>query len=151
MSKVNPWLVHLRSLHNGENKLALEVDIEDLGGTVREVAENPLFEALLGPLAARLLIVKSGRGIMVKGKVEFEARLRCAICGRLYESSFCEDLSCEFVSEEEREIVEKELNGAELEQEWLQGDILNLARPLRDTIHLAIPIAPVCGQECEVE
>lgn len=146
--KPKPWLVHLPGLRPGENRFSFEVDIAELGGAVREVAENPLFREVVGPLAVELQIVRSGKKFLVSGKVNFIARLTCATCSRTCENRFSEELASEFVSEGELDVPERELESDELSRELLQGNVLNLSRVIRDAVHLAIPIAPKCGADC---
>ncbi len=148
MRKFRPWLISIPGLRQGENRLKFDLDIEELGGTSREVAENPSFEELLGPVHVDLAIVRTGQKLLVNGRAIFEVRLSCALCGQRFQERFSEELVTEYVNEEETAVGERELDWEELGQEMVHGNLLNLIGVVRDAIHLAIPIAPRCRPDC---
>ena len=148
MKTTRPWLISLASLVQGENRLRFDLDIAELGGSPREVAENPSFGELLGAIRVELLIVRTGRKLLVNGTVSFRARLACALCGRSYQRDFREPLTTQFAGEDEQADASSETEAEAMETELLQGHLLNLRDVVRDTIHLAIPIAPKCREEC---
>ncbi len=148
MKKKRPWLIPIATLNQGENKLDLELDIEQLGGNEHEVAENPLFEVLEGPVRVELNIARVGLRFLIRGRVRFRARLRCAICGVEFERDYREKLTAEFIDSDDELGISKS-DSANLGRELLEGDMLNLAVPVRDSVHLAIPIAPRCRPGCK--
>ncbi|OYD16084.1 hypothetical protein CH330_03770 [candidate division WOR-3 bacterium JGI_Cruoil_03_51_56] len=149
--KRHPWLIPIPTLKRGENYLKFELDIEELGGTRQEVRENLLFKELVGPLRVELAIVRSGENILVNGRVRFQTRLVCAICGKEFEREFCEKLATEFISENDTaNSKNRELATEELNRILLRGNQLNLASVVHDAIHLAIPIAPKCRPDCTI-
>jgi len=149
MKRRRPWMVALARLNQGENHLEFVLDIEEIGGSEHEVTENPTFEQLIGPVRVSLDISRTGRRLFVRGKVGFRARLQCASCGAEYERDFAEDLVPEYVSWEDKPVpAEQELSGEDLGRARLEGDMLDLTAPVRDAIHLAIPMAPKCRPDC---
>jgi uncharacterized protein len=149
MRKPKTWLIHVPGLKQGENRISFELDIEEILGTSREVAENPSFQQLVGPDRVEMVIVKTGKRLLVNGKVGFRARLLCATCGKSFEKDFLEDMASEFVGEEEAALADRELEPDELVQEMFQGNVLNVLAAVRDTIHLGIPLAPKCSPGCK--
>jgi len=143
-----PLVVHLGSLKEGENSFELEFLPRDLGLTDCEVAENPSFEKIVGPVDIRATILRNGQRYMVRGEISYRARLDCALCGGEFESDFREPLSAEFLSCGASNVDQDEADGDELERIRLQVDSIDLTPMVRDAIHLAVPIAPVCRPEC---
>jgi uncharacterized protein len=144
----NPLNIPLAALKQGENKLNLKLQPQDLDLRPREVAENPSFEFFVGPIDVALRIVRSGLRLMVTGSVSYRARLECAICGCEYECGLNEPLAAEFLScDDEVERVpgrKGECDGPG----GLHGNWLDLFPMVRDAIHLAVPIAPRCRPDC---
>jgi uncharacterized protein len=113
------------------------------------VEENPSFEQLAGPVQVRVSVTRTGQRLMVRGSVGFTARLDCALCGRQYQAAFDEPLSVEFVEPESGADGDHGLDGDDLDQVRLQGDVLDLAPLVRDAVHLAVPMAPRCRPDCQ--
>ncbi len=150
MRKPRPWSIPLGSLTPGRNRLEFDLAIEDIGGERHEVAENPSFETLIGPVKVELDIVRRGRRLLVSGRVRFRARMRCALCGVEYERDYDESLATEFVAEGEVPPPDgKVMVNRDVEEFQFKDDFLELGPLVHDTIHLAIPIAPRCGPGCK--
>jgi len=147
--KAKPWLISIPSLKQGENRLSFELDIEELGGTSHEVSENPSFRELVGPIGVKLSIIRTGSKLMVSGRIAFTADLQCALCGKGFRRSFSEQLASEFIEEGDAAAANKELDWEDLNQDLVQGNVLNLIGLVHDAIHLAIPIAPKCRPDCK--
>jgi len=145
----SPLVIRLGALKQGENSLGFEFPPGDLGFSPREVAENPSFDRLVGPVRVNVRVVRSGQRMMVAGSVGFRARLECALCREEFEADFEEPLAAEFLSYEPGTAKEKELDAAEVDRMRLNTDYLDLAPLVRDAIHLAVPIAPACRPDCK--
>ena len=150
MRKPRPWLIPLGSLTPGRNRLEFDLAIEEIGGERHEVAENPSFEALVGPVRVELDIVRRGRRLLVSGRVRFRALMRCALCGAEYECGYDENLDTEFVAEGAVPPPDgKVMVNRDVERFRFKDDHLNLGPLVHDTIHLAVPIAPRCRPDCK--
>ncbi|MBM3331368.1 DUF177 domain-containing protein [candidate division WOR-3 bacterium] len=143
----NPLNIPLASLKQGENKLNFELQPHDLDLQLREVAENPSFEFIVGPVAVALAITRSGLRLMVSGSVSYRAKLECSMCACEYEWDFCEPLTAEFLSCDE-EVEEPGRRRECDDQGGLHGNWLDLMPMVHDAIHLAVPIAPRCRPDC---
>jgi uncharacterized protein len=141
-----PLRVSIPSLKQGQNQLDFLLEPKELEFRPREVAENPSFELLVGPVQVSVTIVRAGRRLLVTGTVRFRARLECALCGVEFESDFEEPLSAEFSGGG----LGAEPDPAEDEGETLpvRGDFIDLRPLVHDAIHLAVPIAPACRPNC---
>ncbi|MBM3314856.1 DUF177 domain-containing protein [candidate division WOR-3 bacterium] len=144
-----PLLVGLSGLRPGENLLEFEHEPGQLGLDPREVAENPSFERLVGTMRERVTITRDGTRLLVRGRVAFRARLQCAACGTEYERDFDEELGAEVVDlARVPSTPAHRSDPAEPEGLLAGGDLLDLATLVRDAVHLAVPIAPVCRPGC---
>ncbi|MEO0079791.1 MAG: DUF177 domain-containing protein [candidate division WOR-3 bacterium] len=144
-----PCRVAIASLKQGDNLIEAESEPEELGFERHEVAENPLFDCLVGPLYTSLTITRSGEKFLVRGRVRFRSRLHCAVCGEEFERDYDEELSAEFVNAERPfSGPVHELEPDELDRVAVDGDFLDLRSVVHDAVHLAIPIAPRCRADC---
>jgi len=145
-----PWLMPIASLKQGDNRLAFELDIEELGGQEHEVKENPLFEQLVGKVRVELGITRTGKKLLVEGRVKFRARLDCAMCCTEFERQYDEPLVSEFLSTDDEPLVpSRELDDEDIGRTQVKGNMLDLRPEVRDAIHLAIPMAPACSPDCK--
>ncbi len=140
-------LVGLSSLRQGENLFEFEHDPRSLGMDACEVAENPSFRCLIGTMHECVTVLRDGTRLLIKGRVTFRARLLCAVCGVEYERDFDEELMSEVLDLGRPELsCENSIDYAD--ETMLVSDYLDVTALVRDTVHLAIPIAPVCREGC---
>lgn len=141
-------LVGLSSLRQGENFFEFEHDPQALGLDACEVAENPSFEYLVGTMRELVTVLRDGTRLLIRGRILFRARLLCAVCGVEYEQEFDEELMAEMLDIGRPELLGKD--GIEYADETMltPDDFLDLTALVRDAVHLAIPIAPVCREGC---
>jgi len=144
-----PGQIPIAGLKSGDNLVELEQEPEEFGFERHEVVENPLFDSLVGPVRARLVITRSGQRFLVRGRVQFCGRLNCAVCGVGFERNFDEEVAAEFVSTERARVSRAhELEPEEIDRVTVDGDFLDLWSVVHDVVHLAVPIAPCCRPDC---
>jgi uncharacterized protein len=144
------WTIPFADIKEGQNRLEYELDLDELGINEHEVAENPSFETLVGRVRVELDILRRGRRFLVEGTVGFRARLQCAVCNEEFERDYAEAMTSEYV--EEGDVPSPQgllMDNQERDRVAFQGDELQLAQLVRDTLHLAIPIAPRCREDCK--
>jgi len=147
--KRRAWMIPISNLARGENRLEYSLTLDELGVEEHEVAENPSFEALEGLVEVTLSIARTGRQLLVRGDIRFHALLLCAVCGVEFGRDYTEPIAAQLVSlegqgDDERAGFEPD----EPERMTLHGDMLDLRSAVRDAMHLAIPIAPRCREDC---
>jgi len=147
--KKHPWIIPAGSLAPGANRFGFDVDIEEMGGGSLEVSENPAFLELLGPVAVDVNIVRDGRRFLIQGEVKFRARLACSLCAVEFERGFTEPIETEFASWQDDPAETRELSEDELRRSSLKGDMIDLGTSIHDAVHLAVPMAPVCRDDCK--
>jgi uncharacterized protein len=143
-----PLVVGLSGLRPGENLLEFEHEPRQLGLEPREVAENPSFERLVGMMRERVAVTRDGAKLLVRGRVSFRARLQCAACGVEYERDYDEELAATVVEMARTAAAAGRLTEVDVEEVPVSGDTFDLTGVVRDAVHLAIPIAPVCRPDC---
>lgn len=143
-----PLLLALAAIRPGESDLSYELAPAELGLEECEVAENPLFQRLLGDIRVQFHLVRDGVRLMLAGRVSFQARLNCAICGKVCELAFDEPVAAEYLDTESDAALERALSSDDMDRMLYDGDRIDLARLVHDAIHLAVPIAPVCRADC---
>ena len=111
----------------------LAVNGEDFAGTVdgaQMELELPMLESA-GEVAYRLHAIKVGLRLLVRGKISADVSAVCARCGVLFSLVVDDE---EF--EREYETVEDQI-------------FVDLTADVRETILLAFPAFPLCGDECK--
>lgn len=143
-------LIALATLKPGENRFQLEGEPKDFGCELREVKENPSFEKLLGRIKVEVTVTRSGLRFFVRGRTHFKALLECAICWGKYEQEFEEEMIAEFTSLKRTRGggYVRELEPDDLDRVPIDADFIDLSSMIRDAIHLAVPIAPRCRDDC---
>jgi uncharacterized protein len=130
--------------------LSYDLELDEIGLTEHEVAENPLFEVLEPPVRVELVVTRSGRRFLVRGRVVFRAMLECAVCLKEFEREYVERLAAEYVAEGDVPSIQgKLMDTDEREPVRFDAEALDLGSLVRDTVHLAVPIAPKCHPDCK--
>ncbi len=109
----------------------------------------------LRPISFELRLQKSGQLVEVDGRLSTSVNLSCGRCLQAYEKKLQGDFAFTFtpyVAEEigsEDEEVEVELDTDELGLVYYKDDTLDLLAPLQDQLVMALPISPVCQEDCQ--
>jgi uncharacterized protein len=130
---------------------SLKVSIAEIlnrPGEYRDLDVSPAFEDVRtelahltpGPLDSRLKAESVVEGILVTGRVEGSASLRCARCLTDFEGDVSLDV-CELFTTPGHELPEGEAYK-------VQGGEIDLEPMLRDALVLALPLNPVCKEAC---
>ncbi|HEV8309893.1 MAG TPA: DUF177 domain-containing protein [Methylomirabilota bacterium] len=97
--------------------------------------------------AVSLLIERQGGEVAVSGSFRATARFLCSRCLEPIASAVGPDLDLHLMpTPSAREEVE--LSPDDLEVDFYQGDILDVASLLRSETHLALPMKPLCRPDC---
>ncbi len=102
------------------------------------------------PLHSEATVLRSGKSILIKGKVETNLRLQCIRC--LKEFSY--PLSSRFELtlhplKESSMIKEKELEEGDLESDFFQEGEIHLSEIACEQVFLEIPYQPLCQENCK--
>jgi uncharacterized protein len=128
------------NLKEGKQKFHQEVTVEDL-----DIAKLNF----IGPIAIDAELFKNGDTVVVSGNITFRLLLSCVSCLENYEKDFSQGLYQEYVKTTKPMTVETaRLEGIDFVREYFTADYLDLMPIIRDTILLAIPVAPWCREDC---
>jgi uncharacterized protein len=137
----NPWLVDLRQLGRRAGSLhEVQRTLPAAGGWRVELIGVP--EA--APVQVRLRLEAVMEGVLVSGEIEAPLTGSCARCLEPFEDTL------------ELEVQElyaypgstTEATSEEDEVRRVDGDLLDLEPMVRDAVVLALPLAPVCTEDC---
>lgn len=134
-------------LKQGENRFDFRLSPDELGFAPCEVSENPSFKRIIGSLLTDFSIVRTGQRLLLNGRIRFRAELACSLCGEDYECDFDEPLTAEFADYSLPRSPHR-IKDEEIDQNQFWGDELELIPIIHDAIHLAVPIAPCCREDC---
>ena len=115
-------------------------------------------DALRGPLRFELSAYTMGREVYVEGAAQADLELGCSRCLARYRFALREPFRIVLEPAGERVPVEPEAAptfardglclGDELEAGWYRGSEIDLTSYLREVVALALPVQPLCTQEC---
>ena len=134
-------LVHLEDIH--PEGIEIEVCLDPDDPAVRELN-------IKGPVKGSLEIKKLGQDILVRGSVSGEVKLACARCLKEFEARIMEKVDIELrpALDLERVASERELGSDDLNIEFFRGDALDVGHLAAEQISLAIPMKPLCKNDC---
>jgi len=133
------------------------VHLEDIlpEGIEVEVYLEPGDSALKGldvvvPVKGTFRINRTGHQVLVRGRVSGEVKLECARCLQNFTAQFDElvDIELRPAGELERTAHEHELVSGDLDIEFFRGDALDIGHLAGEQITLAIPMKPLCREDC---
>lgn len=119
----------------------------------RWLAEDPGLEfSPASPLTGTIHLEKPGDHILIRGELTGELQYTCSRCLELFSAP----LECRFELVLEpgippgagEEGVEIELRADELDLDYYAGDELDLDRIIKEQILLAMPLKPLCREDC---
>jgi uncharacterized protein len=102
------------------------------------------------PVRANLMVNKSGKAILIRGRIETELLLQCSRC--LGDFRFLLDSGCEvtlFPFEDEAFPQEEELKTEDLRTSYYYEDVIDLSAIVQEQILLDIPYKPLCQASCK--
>lgn len=137
--------------------MALKIGISALKGDpgarqnveYREAVGLPGEAAPTGPANVQVQLVNTGDVITLSGTAVVPVRLRCARCLEEFETSLEAQLEDQY-REVARPPGEAESRRA-LEEEGVilyHGEEIDLDPPVRESLALAVPMQPLCGEDC---
>lgn len=135
--------IYLKELSEGVNQFNFDNSASELNLEETEII-------YLTPIFTQLQIVKDSETLFLTGTVSTTVRMKCARCLE----SFQADLQSEFelifctraVTGEKPEI---ELSKEDLITFEYKEEVIDLHDRVRETLLLAIPIKPLCSEECK--
>ena len=102
-----------------------------------------------GPVKGTFRIEKTGSQVLITGSVSGFVRLECSRCLTSYRHKIEEKIFVELRPlSDTGEGEEMELASDDLNVEFFQGDSLDLDHFIEEQVRLALPMKPLCSQEC---
>jgi uncharacterized protein len=136
----------------------LAFDEEPAWRAALEEAIPEVAAALAGPIHVALRAHRMGQDVYLEGKVTGELALECGRCLARYRAPLSEPFRLVLTPAGSRVPAEPEAAqalarfglclGDELETGWFQGHEIELGGVIRELVALALPVQPVCKEEC---
>lgn len=107
------------------------------------------------PILFRLCLQKTGQLVEVNGRISTSVLLSCGHCLHQYEEKLVGDFVFTFtpyLADDQvavDEDVEIELETDELGLVYYKDECLDLFQPLQDQLTMALPISPICKDDCK--
>jgi uncharacterized protein len=103
-----------------------------------------------GPVTGSFRINKTGHQVLVQGKVNGNVQLMCARCLKDFNLEVDEkvDLELRPVLDLDKAAQERELGSDDLNVEFFRGDALDIGHLAAEQVSLAIPMKPLCQDDC---
>jgi uncharacterized protein len=103
----------------------------------------------LSPIRVRLKLLKSGRMIQVKSRLETKVELPCARCLEPFSLSLNSEFSTVLKPRPNFPLAEElELTREDLESDFYDGEEIDLTSFVQDQLLLTIPQKALCREEC---
>lgn len=112
---------------------------QDLGDQVVSLPETPW---------ASLLLERRAPMVLAKGRYKARVGLECSRCLRPFETELEGPLEWVFMPPPDHRGEEVRLGDEDLDVIFYEDGELDLAQSLRDEISLALPLAPLCREQC---
>ena len=134
-------LIHLEDILQEGIEIELNLDPDDPA-----VQEMNIRGAVTGSLQIR----KTGQQVLVLGNVGGKVQLTCARCLKDFIAEIQEKVDIELrpVLDLDRAARERELASDDLDVEFFRGDALDVGHLAAEQISLAIPMKPLCREDC---
>lgn len=134
-------LIHLEDILQEGIEIELNLDPDDPA-----VQEMNIRGAVTGSLQIR----KTGQQVLVLGNVGGKVQLTCARCLKDFIAEIQEKVDIELrpVLDLDRAARERELGSDDLDVEFFRGDALDVGHLAAEQISLAIPMKPLCREDC---
>ena len=134
-------LIHLEDIPSEGIEVELNLDPDD--AAVRDMN-------IRGPVTGSLQINKTGHQVLVNGQVSAEVMLTCARCLDDFTARIDEEVDIELrpVFDLDRTAQERELGSDDMDVEFFRGEALDAAHLAVEQISLAIPMKPLCQDDC---
>lgn len=117
----------------------------------RWLKEQPELDVSLAqPITGNIHLERHDDNILVRGRLRGELNYTCSRCLDV----FAAPLAAEFdlllrIGREPVPALEHELDPGEMDEDFFQGDELDLNGILQEQILLAMPLKPLCREECQ--
>lgn len=144
--------VYLEDIGEKGLQLAGEADADLLALLTERLADDRV--RLAGPVHYRFRIVRAYDMIEIEGGVETEVVLACSRCLGAYTAPLRETFALTFAEELPQVDDEDGEEGVELSAEemgivLLEGDSIDLTEPLLENVLVALPLQPLCSDDCK--
>jgi uncharacterized protein len=135
------------------NHIALDAVLEEpvsfafeLPFSVAAIDREPLLE--ISPVRLEGTVSRIEKGFALDARCAFEGRLECSRCLAAYPFAVDEPFSVVLARRAARLPDERELARDDLDVSYFDGDAIDVAPIAEERIQMAIPMKPLCREDC---
>lgn len=131
----------------------MDIPLEGLQATFSDTAARPQdlgeqVESILAPPGVNVWLRRRGDTVSAQGSYTAEVNLACSRCLVPYRLELAGGVDWTFRPQPEDQPEELRLTGDDLEVTFYKDGEVDLAQALRDEVNLALPMAPLCRDDC---
>lgn len=124
--------------------LVREVFPLEIEGLLNEFEQEAM--TLASPIMVRVKLDRTGQRVMVKGPVSTTFRLVCSRCLDEFEQPIADILYTVFSPR--NQAVKKDEGTGSIDEEYYDGEEIDIWPVLKDNLLLSLPLKPVCRDDC---
>jgi uncharacterized protein len=111
--------------------------------------EDPDLEFAAGAITGNVRLEKHGHDILVRGRLQGHLELTCSRCLEVFVAPVAVDFDLLLAPAPDALAADsEELSSADLDLDFYHGETVDLEEILREQIILAVPLKPLCLENC---
>jgi uncharacterized protein len=135
--------IDIRELDEGPITLTGEVPVKDLNFDPAEIR-------VLGPIVVKPTAEKQAQRVRVRGRFAVDVEVPCARCLEPVRVPLISEFDQFYQSNADQQLVgEIVLNEKDTEIGFFNGDFIEVSDIVREQILLALPMKPICREDCK--
>ena len=126
-------------------KLVWELAQQEVNARLKSSASEAL--TLVSPVRVNLKLERTGQRVLAKGPISTKFRLTCSRCLEEFDQPIAESLFVVFSPRIPAEGMAEE-NAGSMNEEYYNGEEIDIWPIIKENLFLSIPIKPVCRDNC---
>ena len=111
--------------------------------------EDPGLEFTSAHITGTVNLTQHGHDILVRGQLSGYLDLACSRCLKSFTHPVAADFDLLLIPKPAAAPAEEELDSADLDLDYYNGEVVDLETLLREQIILMIPVKPLCDESCQ--
>jgi len=136
----------LRKIPDGESRKSFLINSSQLEYQKDEVTFQ-------GDIQGEIILSRRSGEIQVQGQLSFMTSLTCSRCLLPFEKNFTEEIFLRYLkghpNRRNQTSGEGEITEEDLTTNFYEGEEIEIGEALRDSILLALPVKPLCRENCK--
>lgn len=126
-------------------KLVWELTPQEVNARLKSLASEALI--LVSPVRVNIKLERTGRRVLAQGPISTQFRLTCSRCLDEFDQPIADSLFMVFSPRIQVEEMAEE-NAGSMNEEYYNGEEIDIWLIIKENLFLSIPIKPVCRDNC---